>query len=133
MRETVQTITSSLSPVPGSRRNTPGRPRTGDAGIFGKQDHGHSLGTDTMKPRANSGKNDSTEVKITVAPVLPRLLDLQGTAGYLGVSAWTVRDLEAAGSLQRVRIPLPHAGELRKLLFDRVDLDRLIDSWKDSR
>ncbi len=86
-----------------------------------------------QETRSRSGSQDSAEVKRTSAPVLPRLLDLQGTAGYLGVSAWTVRDLEAAGSLQRVRIPLPHAGELRKLLFDRVDLDRLIDSWKDSR
>jgi hypothetical protein len=43
-----------------------------------------------------------------------------------------VRDLEAAGTLRRVRVPLPHQGELRKLLFDRVDLDRLIDAWKDA-
>jgi hypothetical protein len=35
-----------------------------------------------------------------------------------------VRDLEFAGVLQRVRIPLPDGRELRKLLFDREDLDR---------
>jgi hypothetical protein len=63
---------------------------------------------------------------------VPRLLDLRAAAAYLGVSPWTVRDLEAAGTLCRVRVPLPHHGELRKLLFDRVDLDRLIDRWKDS-
>jgi hypothetical protein len=67
-----------------------------------------------------------------VVPVLPRLLDLDGTAAYLGVSPWTVRDLEAAGSLHRVRIPLPQGGELRKLLFDREELDHLVTLWKDS-
>lgn len=66
-----------------------------------------------------------------MVPVLPRLLDLLTAAAYLGLSPWTVRDLEAAGSLQRVRIPLPNAGELRKLLFDRADLDRLIEAWKE--
>jgi len=44
--------------------------------------------------------------------------------------SWTIRDLEAAGVLRRVRIPLPNRGELRKLLFDRADLDRLVDAWK---
>ena len=68
-----------------------------------------------------------------MVPVLPRLLDLHAAAQYLGVSAWTVRDLEAAGTVPRIRIPLPNAGELRKLLFDRADLDRLIDGWKDTR
>jgi hypothetical protein len=67
---------------------------------------------------------------ITVASMPPRLLDLDATAAYLGVSPWTVRDLEAAGVLHRLRVPLPN-GELRKLLFDREDLDRLIAGWKD--
>jgi len=65
-----------------------------------------------------------------VAPVAPRLLDLGGAASYLAVSDWTVRDLEAAGVLHRVRIPLPKGGELRKVLFDRLDLDRLVEAWK---
>ena len=119
--------------VPGSRRGKPGRPRAGDPGIFEKQDHGHSLGTPTQKPCASSSIQGRTEVQTTVVPLSPRLLNLPTAAAYLGVSPWTVRDLEAAGSLLRVRIPLPHAGELRKLLFDRMDLDRLIDSWKDGR
>ena len=58
---------------------------------------------------------------------------IRATAAYIGVSEWTVRDLETAGTLLRIRIPLPHAGELRKLLFDRTDLDRLIEAWKDAR
>lgn len=64
-------------------------------------------------------------------PVAPRLLDLEDAARYLAVSSWTARDLLAAGTLRRVRIPLPNGGELRKLLFDRADLDALIARWKD--
>lgn len=58
-----------------------------------------------------------------------RLLDVDDAAAYLGVSPWTIRDLEAAGTLKRVRVPL-RGSELRKLLFDRADLDRLIEMWK---
>jgi len=79
----------------------------------------------------NTGKVGSTLAWEAIAPALPRLLDLKGAAAYLGVSPWTVRDLEAAGSLRRVRIPLANGKELRKLAFDRQDLDRLIEAWKD--
>ena len=68
---------------------------------------------------------------IGVPGLCPRLLGLEATAAYLGVSPWTVRDLEAAGGLHRIRIPLANGGELRKLLFDKNDLDALIESWKD--
>src|SRR5262249_33963163 len=68
-----------------------------------------------------------------LSPISARLLDLATAAGYLGISPWTVRDLEAAGVLPRVRVPLPSGGELRKLVFDRDDLDRLIRAWKDAR
>ncbi len=69
---------------------------------------------------------------MAVRAIVPRLLSLEATAAYLGISPWTVRDLEAAGVLPRVRIPLPNNGELRKLLFDREDLDRLIEAWKEN-
>jgi len=59
----------------------------------------------------------------------PRLLDVAGAAAYLGVSPWTVRDLEGAGLLPRVRVPLPSGGALRRVLFDRAALDALIDGW----
>ena len=65
-----------------------------------------------------------------LAPVHPRLLDLHNAALYLGVSEWTVRDLEAADIIPRVRVPLPDHKELRKILFDVHDLDHLIDVWK---
>ena len=66
------------------------------------------------------------------SPLSPRLLDLHATARYLGVSEWTVRTLEHQGLLRRVRVPLAGWGELRKLLFDRLELDALIDAWKAS-
>lgn len=78
----------------------------------------------------DSGQEKGTPAYSAVAPIAPRLLDLRATAAYLGVSDWTVRDLEAAGTLRRVAIPLPGHRELRKLLFDRQDLDRLVDAWK---
>jgi hypothetical protein len=66
-----------------------------------------------------------------LCPVTPRLLDNESAARYLGVSIWAVRDLEAGGHLPRVRLPLPGGKELRRLLYDRNDLDRLIDRSKD--
>jgi hypothetical protein len=65
-----------------------------------------------------------------VVPIPPRLLDLPSAAAYLGVSEWTVRDLEANGTLRRVSIALRGGRELRKLLFDREDLDRLVEASK---
>ena len=138
MNQPEQTTASTPSPVPGSRRGKPGRPRNGDTGIVRKPGEGHENGHTVytaQERQARSGDCDErngTAVQQTVVPVLPRLLDLPTAAAYLGLSPWTVRDLEAAGSLSRVRIPLPNAGELRKLLFDRMDLDRLIESWKEA-
>jgi hypothetical protein len=60
----------------------------------------------------------------------PRLLGLVAAARYLDLAPWTVRELEWRGVLPRVRIPLPNGGELRKLLFDRLDLDQLVERWK---
>jgi hypothetical protein len=67
-----------------------------------------------------------------LCPVTPRLLDHESAARYLAVSPWTLRDLEAGGFLQRVRLPLPNGKDVRRLLYDRTDLDRLIDRSKDS-
>ena len=64
--------------------------------------------------------------------IAARLWSLDAAAAYLSMSPWTIRDLEAKGVLPRVRVPLPRGGELRKLLFDRADLDRLIGAWKDA-
>ncbi len=100
-------------------RGKPGRPR--------KPEPRHIMGTSDVETRMNGGAERSALAPPAIAP---RLLDLPATAAYLGVSPWTVRDLEAAGVLRRVCVPLPGGRELRKLLFDRGDLDRLIEAWK---
>ena len=63
----------------------------------------------------------------------PRLLALPDAARYLGLSSWTTRKLEWRGVLQRVRVPRPGGASIRKVLFDKADLDGLIDAWKDAR
>lgn len=104
--------------IDASLRRRPGRPRK----------------TQDARPDStalNGGDRDDPDRSAPVSAALaPRLLGLVQTAQYLGVSAWTVRDLEANGTLQRVSIPLAGGRELRKLLFDRGDLDRLVDAWK---
>lgn len=104
-------------------RRKPGRPR--------KAQDGHVPGTSSAGSRISGGSPGGALAVTAGAPLPPRLLDLRATAAYLGVSCWTVRDLEAAGTLRRVRVPLPGNGELRKLLFDRADLDALVEAWKE--
>lgn len=116
--------TPSSLPLAAARqrlRGRPGRPRKAESGQDG--------GMPDAGSRMTSGLERSPLAQDASAP---RLLDLRTTAAYLSVSEWTVRDLDAAGVLRRVRISLPNGGELRKLLFDRADLDRLIQAWKDS-
>lgn len=62
-----------------------------------------------------------------------RLLDVDDAATYLGgISTWTVRALVAQGVLTPVRLPScrQKSESNRRLLFDRCDLDRVIDAWK---
>lgn len=114
---------SSLALAAASQRlrGRPGRPRKAPA------EH------DAGRPQAGASPNSGPDGRVLAQQAsAPRLLDLRATAAYLGVSEWTVRDLDAAGVLHRVRVPMPNGGELRKLLFDRTDLDRLIEAWKDA-
>ncbi len=80
---------------------------------------------------------EATENKVTAArdqlayqAMPPRLLTLEQAASYLGLSPYTVRTLEWRGVLSRVRLPDGRGGEIRKLLFDLRDLDRLVDRSK---
>ena len=77
---------SSLTAAAGRLRNVPGFPRR------------------PGRPR----KAPPAEPAQTSANPPRRLLDLKATATYLGISGWSVRDLEAAGVLHRVRVPLPN-------------------------
>jgi hypothetical protein len=82
------------------------------------------------RPRKPLQSENPPDLRLQDRATVARLLDLQATATYLGLSGWSVRDLEAAGILRRVLIPRATGGEVRKLLFDRVDLDALIEQWK---
>ncbi len=62
-----------------------------------------------------------------------RLLDVEDAALYLGgISTWTIRALVTRGVLVPVRLPSCRqtSESNRRLLFDRNDLDALIDQWK---
>lgn len=94
-----------------------------------------------MKPLAaaaerNRGKpgrpRKATPPDVEMPTFPPRLLDIVGAAHYLSVSEWTIRDLVGNGTLPRVRVPLPNNGELRRVLLDRSDLDRLVEVWKEN-
>ena len=56
----------------------------------------------------------------------PRLLSAQDAAAYTGFPYTTLRDAALRGHLPIVRIP-----GSRRMWFDRADLDRAIDAWKE--
>jgi hypothetical protein len=66
-----------------------------------------------------------------VVAVTARLVDVRGAALYLSLSLDGIRDLDARGVLTRVRLPGPNGGDLRRVLYDVRDLDRLIERMKD--
>jgi excisionase family DNA binding protein len=59
-------------------------------------------------------------------PCQARLLSFESAASYLDVTGQTIRRLIARGVLLPVRIPA-----LRRVMFDRNDLDRLIEASKE--
>jgi hypothetical protein len=61
----------------------------------------------------------------TMGALLPRLLGLEEAGRYCGVSAWTLKEWLRSGIVRRVPMPA------RVLRVDRLDLDRLIETWKD--
>jgi excisionase family DNA binding protein len=56
--------------------------------------------------------------------ITPRLLNIRDASKYLSCSVWILRQLEWSGKLPAVR----NLG--RKLLFDKSDLDRLVELAK---
>lgn len=111
--------------LPSARRPHPGRTR--------KAVSGHVPGTSDAGALDRSGRNGGALALLAGVPLPPRLLDVHGLAAYLSVPEATVYDLTARNVLRRVRVPLPDGSELRKLLFDREDIDRLVAAWKDQR
>jgi hypothetical protein len=62
---------------------------------------------------------------VPVGPSPRRLWGLGETSQYLGVSPWTIRELEWKGILTRVRLP-----GVRRLLFDSLDVAALVERSK---
>ena len=86
---------------------------------------GHSPGT--AAPQVSDGAGVSRHAEDCLSA---RLLGLHEAARYLNLSYWTVSELVNAGTIPRVRLPLNGARDLRRVLVDRADLDRLIASSK---
>ena len=57
--------------------------------------------------------------------MLPRLLNIQAAAQYLGVPYTTLRDWAVRGEIPSVRVP-----GTRRWWFDRQDLDTAVERWK---
>lgn len=55
-----------------------------------------------------------------------RLLSAQTAATYLGVPYTSLRDWAMRGHIPVVRVP-----ECRRMWFDRRDLDRAVEAWKE--
>ena len=65
--------------------------------------------------------------------VAGRLIGVQQAAAYLGLSAWTIRDLIHSGHLPRVALPGRRPGEtMRRVLIDRADLDALVERFREA-
>lgn len=81
--------------------------------------------------KTNGSRNGGTLVREAKGPVMrSRLVGVADAAAYLGLSTWSVRRLVDNGHLRRVRLPLGKA-DCRRLLFDRIDLERLVEVSKD--
>ena len=86
---------------------------------------------------------DMDKDKQGLLPIVPRLLDVHLAAIYLSVGEQTIRDWVADGILNSVKMPgtalrdqrghliaKPRQRRLAKILLDREDINRLIESRK---
>lgn len=67
------------------------------------------------------------EFKVKPEPIPPRCLRTAAAAEYLGISAWTMRDLVHLGKISY----LPGSGGTAGWRFDIKDLDRSVDQTKE--
>ena len=112
------------------RLGKPGRPRTrpleADRPLAGEAE-----GRPARPPSMRSPASTWPGLCPPGRDLAPRLLDVEAAARYLGaLSPRSVRTLIDSRVLRRVRVPLGE-GELRRVLVDRLELDELIERWKD--
>jgi excisionase family DNA binding protein len=127
---------SRVNGLEGRRSRLTGRAIGPVRSVVALNGHGHSAGTGAAQVQAVAAVSSPTQDRESSehrpaprrwtppAPLAARLLTLRQTADYLGLSTWTVRELQWKGRLPRVALS-------RKLLFDRADVDRLIDASKE--
>jgi hypothetical protein len=65
---------------------------------------------------------------VTETEVIQRLMSFDASAKYCGLTGQSLRRLMSRGILRPVRIPT-----LRRVLFDKQDLDELIEAGKGER
>ncbi len=80
----------------------------------------HSSGTAHTQARESKAVLDST----TDGKSAVRLLSVADVACYLGLSAWTIRQMIHTGQLPHIRVG-------RRILLDRRDVDKWIEQKKD--
>jgi excisionase family DNA binding protein len=104
-------------------RGRPGRPRTKPSGD-NRGDNCEQQRTQVRVPPARSGarRQDSP----SCAPPGPRLATRQQAAEYLNLSLDMIDRLTQQGDLRRVQLTLGDR-TVRKVLYDRSDLDRLVE------
>jgi excisionase family DNA binding protein len=64
-------------------------------------------------------------LKPTTYSTEPRLLDIKGAASYLSTTVWCVRSLVWDKKLPGIRLG-------KKIVFDRVDLDKFVETLKEA-
>jgi len=105
-------------------------PKPARRALAGMKSSRHSNVTAPKERRAIHVDSPSDPASNTGAP---RLLSVADTAKYLGVSAYTIRDWNSRGVLASARVRPPASagnGDSRRVLFDRLVLDRLVDGWR---
>ena len=104
-------------------RGRPGRPRTKPCG----DSSGDSREPERMQVREMPGRPPvRTQDSPSCAPAGPRLLTRQQAVDYLNLSSDMLDRLTQQGELRRVQLTLGDR-TVRKVLYDRGDLDRLVE------
>lgn len=104
-------------------RGRPGRPRTKPCGD-NPGDNREPARTQVRVPPARPAPR--TQDSPSCAPPGPRLLTRQQAADYLNLSSDMLDRLTQQGELPRVQLLLGNRN-VRKVLYDRADLDRLVE------
>ena len=104
-------------------RGRPGRSRTKPSG----DNPGDSREPERTQVRAKPARPaERTQDSLSCAPPGPRLLTRQQAAEYLNLSLDMIDRLTQQGELRRVQLTLGDR-TVRKVLYDRSDLDRLVE------